>query len=248
VVQFILVSKVIFKKQNKYLYVLEELYIRNVIGVMYTEIYISSPDVQKFVQEDRSTFDLVIVESFFQECTIAIGHKYGAPVVSIIPVAPWINPSLLAGNPIDFSYIKDYKFNSCKSLDFENRLINTIFGLYGLLIEPLVYFPRMETMMNTHFRYPGYETRPTMMEMLKNVSLNLIDSDVTILSPRPYVPSSIEVPGIHLKSTKEMGEVYRVFGLDVSFYNFILFNVIRFKLQFYFMYCDSGASKFHEQI
>jgi len=171
------------------------------------ETFISSPDVQKFIMEDRSTFDLVIVESFFQECTVALGHKYGAPVVGIIPVAPWTSPSFQAANPYEFSYIKDFKLNSGKSLEFQDRFFNTLIGLYGLFIEPVTYLPKLESLMNKYFQYPGYENRPPLTQMLKTISLSLIDSDVMILSPRPYVPSFIEVPGIHIQPSKKMNMV-----------------------------------------
>jgi|UniRef100_A0A2S2R0G2 glucuronosyltransferase len=163
--------------------------------------------VQKFIKEDQSSFDLVIVESFFQECTVAMGHKYGAPVINIIPVAPWVSPSMPAANPLEFSYIKDFVLDAGKSLDFFSRLANTIVGLYGLLVEPNVYLRKMENMMNDYFQYPGHENRPPLTEMLKNISLSLIDSDMMILTPRPYVPNFIEVPGIHLLPINDMNEV-----------------------------------------
>lgn len=185
----------------------EALRVRYDALVDWTHKFVSTRDLQKFIVEDRSTFDLVVVESFFQECTVAIGHKYGAPVIGFIPLAPWISPSLHAANPTDFSHVKDYLLNVGKSLDFENRLLNTFCGLYSILIEQISYYPRMANLMNTYFQYPGYETRPTMAEMLRNMSLSLVDSDVMTLSPRPYVPSFVEVPGINLQHTNEMSEV-----------------------------------------
>lgn len=184
------------------------MYIRSIFAFDITKMYIASQDLQKFIKEDQSTFDLVIVESFFQECTIAIGHKYNAPVISIIPVAPWSSPSSWAANPMDVSYIKDFIINAGKSMDFRERLINTFIGMYSTFIEPILYIPKMENMMNEYFQYPGYENRPSLPEMLKNISLSLIDSDLMILSPRPYVPSFIEVPGIHLQPLKEIDKVF----------------------------------------
>lgn len=207
-VSFILeIARMMLQETTDLVRVFREFYMRSVISPDITESYISNSIVQKFIKEDQSTFDLVIVESFFQECTIAMGHKYGAPVISIIPMAPWVSQSLRAANPLDFSYIKDIVLNAGKSLDFLSRSVNVLFGLYGLLVEPIVYLPKMETMMNAYFQYPGHENRPPLTEMLKNVSLSLIDSDVMILTPRPYVPNFIEVPGIHLRSTQEMSEV-----------------------------------------
>ncbi|VVC33306.1 UDP-glucuronosyl/UDP-glucosyltransferase [Cinara cedri] len=204
-IYFCLVRNYFFKENNKYLILFEDIYIRNIIGLNLTQQFISCTDVQKFIKEDQSTFDLVIVESFFQQCTVAMGHKYSAPVINIIPVSPCATHSISATNPFDFSYIKDYKTDSGKSLNFQNRLLNTFFGLYTLFVEPIIYNPKMENMMNTYFKYPGYETRPTMTEMLKNVSLSLIDSDIVILNSRPYVPSFFKVPA-------SIGVVFLNFG------------------------------------
>ncbi|XP_050441002.1 UDP-glycosyltransferase UGT4-like isoform X2 [Adelges cooleyi] len=210
---------------------LNEPYMRSTIAVENTRMYLSASAVQKFIKEDQSKFDLIIVESFFQEATVAMGHKYGAPVVSIVPVSPWVPTSRWAANPSDLSYIKDFTLDAGKEMDFWARLANTAIGLYGFLIEPITYLPQMEKIMNDCFQYPGYEHRPSMADMLKNISLHLIDSDVMILSPRPYVPSFVEVPGIHLRSYEKMdkrlqdfmddataGVVYFNFGtiLDVS--------------------------------
>lgn len=198
----------IFKEKSMFNNFIMEIYIRNVMGLQLTDQYISSPDVQTFIKEDQSTFDLVIVEIFYQECTVALGHKYSAPVVGINPVAPWASQSIFASNPFDFSYIKDYSIQSGKSLNFQNRLFNTFLGLLAVFVDPIIYTPKLENMMNTYFKYPGYKQRPTMTEMLKNISLRLIDSDVMILSSRPYVPSFIEVPGIHIRQVKKINKVW----------------------------------------
>lgn len=189
----------------------EEPVVRSTILVETTLMFISDRVVQKFITEDQSTFDLVIIESFFQECTVALGHKYSAPVVSIIPVAPWVSVSQWAANPSHFSYIKDFTLDGGKSMNFWKRFTNTYLGLYVTFIEPIIYLSQLEMMMNTYFQYSGYENRPSMVEMLKNISLSLIDSDVMIVSPRPYVPSFIEVPGIHMRSSKKMNEVNYLF-------------------------------------
>jgi len=186
---------------------LEEPFIRSTIIVETTLMFISDPIVQTFITDDQSTFALVIIESFFQECTVALGHKYGAPIISIIPVAPWVSVSQWVANPSHYSYIKDFTMNGGKSMSFWERFTNTYLGLYCTFVESITYLPQLETMMNTYFQYPGHENRPSMVEMLKNISLSLIDSDVMILSPRPYIPSFIEVPGIHIQPSKKIKEV-----------------------------------------
>lgn len=115
---------------------------------------------------------------FFQECSVAMGHKYGVPVVSFIPVAPWASPSIRAGNSSVFSYIKDFVVDVGKTLDSWARVANTYLGFYTTFIEPITYIPNMEKIIENHFQYLGHENRPALTKMFKNISLSLIDSDV----------------------------------------------------------------------
>ncbi|CAI6364338.1 unnamed protein product [Macrosiphum euphorbiae] len=197
---------------------------RSTVLVDTTYMFLSDPEVQNFIKYDQSTFDVVIIESFFQECTVALGHKYRAPVISIVPVTPWVSVSRWAGNPSDFSYIKDFMLDGGKSMTFWERFTNSYIGFYCLFVELITYLPKLENMMDTYFQYPGYENRPTMSEMLKNISLSLIDSDVTLFSPRPYIPSFVEVPGIHIRPKKQMDERLQDFmdkaNTGVVYFNF----------------------------
>lgn len=215
------------RERNKFFSFIEDPYVRSAILVETTYAFLSDTEVQKFIKYDQSSFDLVIVESFFQECNVALGHKYNAPIISVVPEAPWVSVSRWAANPIDFSYIKDLMVDSGKTLNFWDRFTNTYIGLYSLFVEPITYLPKMENIMNKLFQYPGYENRPTMIKMLKNISLSLIDSDMMILSARPYVPSFIEVPGIHMRTIKKMDEVnFYDFSFTFSVTYRIAFNIL----------------------
>lgn len=200
---------------------LEDPITRSTVLVDTTYMFLSDPKVQKFIKYDQSTFDLVIIESFFQECTVTLGHKYRAPVISIVPVTPWVSVSRWTGNPSDFSYIKDFMLDGGKSMTFWERFTNSYIGFYCLFVELITYLPKLENVMDTYLQYPGYENRPTMSEMLKNISLSLIDSDVKLFSQRPYIPSFIEVPGIHFRPKKQMDEVF-IFFVSLFFFFFFL--------------------------
>lgn len=57
---FILVTDAVLKESNKFQFFFEELYMRNIIGIDITKTYVSSPEVQRFIKEDQTKFDLVI--------------------------------------------------------------------------------------------------------------------------------------------------------------------------------------------
>jgi glucuronosyltransferase len=53
------------------------------MGLGSTEHALNSKAVQNFIQNDKSKFDLVISEQFFQEAFLMFAHKYKAPIVTI---------------------------------------------------------------------------------------------------------------------------------------------------------------------
>ncbi|XP_025419465.1 UDP-glucuronosyltransferase 2C1-like isoform X2 [Sipha flava] len=50
-----------------------------------------------------------------------------------------------------------------------------------------------------YFNYTGWENRPSIEEMTKNISLSLINTHFTIGTVKPLVPNIKEVAGMHLK-------------------------------------------------
>lgn len=40
--------------------------------------------------------------------------------------------------------------------------------------------------------------------MLANVSLTLVNGDLSVGAPRPYLPNVIEVGGLHMKAPKQL--------------------------------------------
>jgi len=91
-------------------------------------------------------------------------------------------------------------------MGFVDRLKNTITGLMQSYAENYLYIPKMKEVMNKHFKYKGWESRPPLEDMLKNVSLTLVNSNYAIGVARPYLPGIVEVGGMHLTAPKSLPE------------------------------------------
>jgi len=61
--------------------------------------------------------------------------------------------------------------------------------------------------MDKYFGYKNCETRPSIGEMLANVSLTLVNGDLSVGAPRPYLPGVIEIGGLHMKEPKPLDNV-----------------------------------------
>lgn len=177
------------------------------LGTKINEQTLNNKKVQEFIEADGYQFDLVIFENFQHECFVAMGHKYGAPVVQLIPATPTAFVSQWHSQPFHPAYIPDQNSGFTDRMPFFDRLTNVLVALLQLTLYPLFYMPKQTEIMNKYFNYTGWETRPTLEEMTKNISLTLMNAHFTIGSPRPLVPSFVQVAGMHLKPASPLPNV-----------------------------------------
>jgi len=169
------------------------------LGPMITKNAVNKKSVRDFVLGDRSAFDLVVVENFFHECFVTLGHKYGAPVVQLLPFAANPRVSQWHSNPYGTAYIAEFTGRYVAPMTFAQRAENAVSTLFNTWANRLVYMPQQRAIMDEHFAYPGHESRPDLETMLRNVSLTLVNSHPIIGQAAPYVPSYVLVAGMHMK-------------------------------------------------
>lgn len=180
--------------------------IPNILGIFFAQKFglkaaddaLNHPNVQKLLQSDE-TFDLIVMETFFNEALLGFCYKYNAPCVSISSVATnvWINPQV--GNPSPPSYVPEL-FTGLKSeMNFFERTYNVFVRYFQVLLLELVNMPRQNTVLQNHF--PG---APHLSDLYHNTSLILVNSDVSLSYPVPLVPNMIEIGGFHVKAPKKL--------------------------------------------
>jgi len=170
------------------------------LGPMITKNAVDKKSVRDFVFSDQSSFDVVVVENFFHECFVTLGHKYGVPVVQLLPFASNARVSQWHGNPYEPAYIPDFVASYVAPMTFTQRAHNAVAALFNTWVNRMLYMPQQRAIMDEHFAYVGHESRPDLETMLRNVSLTLVNSHPLIGPAAPYVPSYIQVAGMHMKS------------------------------------------------
>lgn len=178
---------------------------------------LSKPEMQHFILSEDYKFDLVMIFPFVQEYSIALGHKYNAPVINLGVSMLWPSNSKWIGEPSTFSYILDQRTGATDQMSFIERFKNTIIGLYQLFLEDFFYLPVQKEIMDKYFKYKGCETRPPIEDMLRNVSITLLNAHYSIGVTRPYMPGSIEVAGLHVNEPKPLTGVSTICMLIVVF-------------------------------
>lgn len=172
-------------------------------GLKFSEV-LTHKSMKEFLLTNSDSFDLVIIESCCQEYTVALGHKYNAPVINLAPAMIWSSISKWLHVPSTFSYIPNILLNTASNMSFIQRLKNTVIGILQLYVENYLYLPKMKEIMDTHFTYKGWESRPSLEEMLNNVSLTLVNAHYAIGVSRPYLPGVIDIGGMHIKEPKSL--------------------------------------------
>ena len=56
------------------------------MGIDSTEHALNNVLIKYFVLNDKSHFDLILAEQFFQESLLMFSHKYNAPIVTICKI------------------------------------------------------------------------------------------------------------------------------------------------------------------
>lgn len=179
-------------------------------GPYNTDQTLDKPTVRDFLRDDRSAFDVILFENFLHECFVALGHKYGGvPVVQLLASSTSVRVSQWYGQPYNPSYVPEFTIGFPANMTFRQRALNTVSAFFHTWLSRVFYLSHHGTLMDKYFVYPGYENRPPLIDMLRNVSLTLVNSHpAAVGSPVPTVPSFVNVAGMHCTPAKQLPEVH----------------------------------------
>lgn len=161
--------------------------------------------LQKLINSEELNYDLLVLEPFFaQESLIAFGHKMNVPVIGLHPISlsPW--PAYLSGNEFSFSFSPNFRTPYTSRMTLTQQLDNAFINLIEFFTAYFLYLPQQEKLMEEYMVYPGYKNRPNMLDMLKNVSLTLIDYHHSVGYVHPLQPNTIPVGGLSLKHATQL--------------------------------------------
>ncbi|XP_046661711.1 UDP-glucosyltransferase 2-like [Homalodisca vitripennis] len=156
----------------------------------------SEPQVQKLLDSDEK-FDLVITEIFSSDCFAPLAHRFNAPLVSVVTSCslPWVADRV--GLPDNPSYIPNYLAGLPTNMDLYQRVYNTVLLVWAKLVHRYYAIPQSQNMANEVY---GSST-PPINDLIKNTSLVLVNSHISLSLSRPFPPNVVEIGGIHIRNT-----------------------------------------------
>ncbi|XP_058818746.1 UDP-glycosyltransferase UGT5-like [Topomyia yanbarensis] len=175
------------------------------VGLSTTKYALQNPNVQQFIEQDDSTFDLVISEQFFQEAFLMFAHKYRAPIVTIGTLGYSDFMDRAMGLMTPWSFVPHPILLYMDDMSFSQRCYNFLISAADAVIRKYYYLPRQDMLAKEYFSsIEGPESFTSVYELEKSISVMLINSHTAMSLPRPSITGLVNVAGAHIKPANSL--------------------------------------------
>lgn len=180
-----------------------------------TEHVLRHPNVQRqlFQQSAATSFDLVLVEQFFQEALLAFGRHFDAPLLAIASFEFVQQFGPMFGVFGAWSHVPHDSQLCGERMTFAERAQNARLGLADWYDRHYVYLPAQQALMDRYFAH--LKPRATVEQLYHNVSMLLTNGHHPLNTIRPNVPAIVDVGGLHIAAVKPLPANIRRF-LDAA--------------------------------
>ena len=170
----------------------------------FCKIFYNDPIFHQLMTTDEQ-FDLVIVEGFGNECVLPLVHKFKAPFVYLNGIAPTPWHLEAIGSPLPFDHYPLPSFSFTDRMDFWQRTINALSGLFGIYFRNWVLVPtvdRLASQMLTNVSLPSVRTIER-----ESLSLLITNTHSSMNYHLPMTANIIEAGGLHCVPSKPLPKV-----------------------------------------
>ncbi|KAF2887189.1 hypothetical protein ILUMI_18984, partial [Ignelater luminosus] len=174
------------------------------------EICLSHKSVQNLLSSNR-TYDLVMLDWILTDCMLGIAHHYKAPVIAVSAFGSSLLSHKVTGNPSPYSYVPNIYTTGSDEMSFSERVMNTLSTIFFELNERFFHEAGQDKILHKFF-----PDAPPVANLIKNISLVFLNSDLSYESPRPYVPNMIQIGGIHVEEPSKLDKDLQKFMDDAS--------------------------------
>ncbi|CAH0556951.1 unnamed protein product [Brassicogethes aeneus] len=153
----------------------------------------------KKLHEEGQTFDVVVIEEFLCDSLKVLHYNFKASLIAFSSIGPNSMVNDLVGNPSPLSYIPEMSSGLPTKMNFIHRVKNVLRFLMGKAFN-YFYISKYQTA----YLKEHYPDSPSIDELKYNVSLILMNSQVSTFQPAPTVPSMISIGGYHVQPPKPL--------------------------------------------
>lgn len=179
------------------------------MGDFIVEQVFTHKEIQKLLKSTEH-YDLIIMEQFLNEALLYFGHHFKAPVIILCAIGSGSWTNQYVGNPAPLSHVPSVFLTFNSKMSFVERVQNVVWNLYDNIYRALVVLPKQDEILHKH-----HPNAPHLDVLIKNVSLVLLNSHVSVSEPVPHVPNMIEIGGYHVNPSGKLSEDIKQF-LDAA--------------------------------
>ncbi|KAJ9591509.1 hypothetical protein L9F63_001946, partial [Diploptera punctata] len=190
-------------------------------GYELCETELNLPEVKRFIENSDLNFDIVIVETVITPCFLVIPYKLGVPFIGISSLPPNLGVHSSVGNPMHPAYSPDFLLGYTHSLTFLQRIHSTLHLIVYTLADKFWNMPLQDALVRRIF---NNISMPNIEDLIKNVSLVLVNSHYSFYYPRPNVLNMVEIGGLHLSTPRPLPKELQDF-LDGALEGVIYFSL-----------------------
>ncbi|KAJ8931962.1 hypothetical protein NQ314_015081 [Rhamnusium bicolor] len=136
------------------------------------EDQLSQPELQELIHEnEKFNFDVVMVEVFYPEL-LAFGKIYNCPTILVATIDSTVQMYQYLGNPAHPVLHSDINIPYEGKLNFQERLISTLFHWKSIYFEYFTFLPRKQKIVDNFFENV---TNTKIEELISNIDLMLVN-------------------------------------------------------------------------
>lgn len=170
-------------------------YLKTKFGVEVCKVLYSDHETLEWIR--KSTFDLIVIDSYLNECGYGLAHFFHAKTIafSTFSVGPWYFD--VYGIPLtESSSTSDVIFHyPAFEHGFISRVVSAVNPLAWKVLREYWYFPWLEEITKDGL---GLDTVPSFSELEKNTSLIFMSTHYAQEYPRTFPPNVIPIGGLVL--------------------------------------------------
>lgn len=162
----------------------------------FSEMVFQNKDFQNLVNSGEK-FDLVVLDLFYNDAHLVLGHLFDAPIISISTAGTNELVARATGNPMPYAYVPNKFLPFSDEMKFFERLFNAVVNF-------LIDFYQMGSTGHEEMIRKYYPDAPSMYELRRKVALVFSNSHFSYETPRPNVPNIINLGGCHVRPPAEL--------------------------------------------
>lgn len=168
----------------------------NTLSIIF-EKTMQHPNVQELLNE---SFDLQIAEWVYP-AVFGLSEHFHCPLVTVGSIEMFDVISNDIGNPVNPAVYSNFllPFTSAR-MTFKHRLQSIEYSFWLRWVFDFQVYPTCDQILRQYLN----SDIPPIKEVMKNISLNLVNRNSIFFTPRLSMPNVIEFSGIHIQNSNEL--------------------------------------------